>query len=132
MEKMKRVDCMRIMPLMLMLVASFIGVCVSSCSKEGTEPEQPLVGKWMASGEDSDGDWIETWEFKSSGRFVYEWYEGDGLVKATGDWSVLGEKLVIEWDDEPGYKAVLNFKVTGSTLKLREVGESKWLTYERI
>lgn len=63
---------------------------------------------------------------------MYEWYEGDGLVKATGDWSVLGEKLVIEWDDEPGYKAVLNFKVTGSTLKLREVGESKWLTYERI
>lgn len=143
------------MPMMLMLLVTLMGVGMGACSKDDKEPEhyerpdypsnpsdpddpsdssseQLLIGKWMYTEVREEYEVYVIWEFKSNGRITEEFIEGDEHEKYVGHWYVAGNKLFIQWDDDPDEINILDFVVTKSIFKFRSKYDPEWVTFERI
>ncbi|MDR2817072.1 MAG: lipocalin family protein [Proteiniphilum sp.] len=115
---------------LLLLFAVVTAVLASGCSKEEAEPS--IVGKWKYEESTSETAYTSIYEFKANGTGVMSYGETGGETKLNFTYSINGNKVTINLQDEEKQTATLTIiSLTEKELTLKNE-EGKTFTFHRI
>lgn len=97
-------------------VILFTGLALSSCKDEEKENDElnglsELVGTWVCVSNYSSISVTYEYVFSSDNRYTWSVY---GVVYETGTYTLAGNKIICEPEDEYIADTILDFKYTGS------------------